>query len=72
MIEMTLVELLSDLRYIDPPGGIERAAWELDHNAAHLIELDWARVLGGRRLVITGEGLDVLYATRGLVLAEAA
>lgn len=69
---MTLADLLSDLRAVAAPvRGQLRRVTELDDNGVALLDLGWVE-LQGRSLVVTDQGLDILFVTQSVALDEAA
>jgi hypothetical protein len=73
MNNMTLSQLLSDLRFVaEQPIDHLLGATELDYYGDHLVELGWASVTRNDRLLVTAIGCDILFACDGVVLDEAA
>ena len=69
---MTIADLLSDLRYVASRRRVR--AHDLDDNGRALVELGWAEYPATEHswyLVVTLDGLDVLYACRDVVLEAA-
>ena len=65
----SLADLLADLRAV-ADGRHRLRASELDDQGAALIDLGWAERIGRYSIQETDVGLDVLYATRDVVLAQ--